>query len=70
MNIKKLKGNPKKLKKLSTEDLMELFHMTNTEIKVLSEKVEQDDLEEYSDKEINSWENFLNEIEDILETRE
>ena len=70
MNIKKLKGNPKKLKKLSTEDLMELFHMTNNEIKILSEKVNQEDLEDFTNDEINSWENFLEQIEDILETRE
>jgi hypothetical protein len=70
MNAKKLKGNPKKLKKLSTEDLMELFHMTNAEIKLLSEKVEQEDLEDFSNNEINSLENFLEQIEDILDTRE
>lgn len=70
MNVKKLKGNPKKLKKLSTEDLMELFHMTNNEIKLLSEKVSQEDLEDFADNGINSLEHFLEEIENILDSRE
>lgn len=65
MNIHKLKQNPKKLKKLKTQELMELFHMTNDELKVLLEKKNGK-----LDNEVSSWEKFIDEISNTLDNRE
>ena len=73
MKLIKLKQNPKKLKKMSTSELMDLFHLANDEIHSLSEQIEgaQDSQAvEKIENEINSWEKFLDEIEFVLDSRE
>lgn len=65
MNIHKLKQNPKKLKKLKTTELTELFQLTNEELKLIVEKKNG-----VLDTEVDSWEKFIDEISDTLDSRD
>jgi hypothetical protein len=67
MNIQKLKQNPKKIKKLKTQELLELFHLTNEELKIIVEN--EVDSPTY-EKDVESWEKFLEEVSDMIDSRE
>lgn len=67
MNIQKLKQNPKKIKKLKMDELLELFKLTTDELKVITEQFEKDEI---SEKDYNSWEQFLEEVSDTIDSRE
>lgn len=67
MNLEKLKSNEKKIKKLSTPELLELFKLVNEKIKVLALELEKDNI---SIKEYKSWEIFLDTISYRIENRD
>jgi len=69
MNIHKLKNNPKKLKKLKTEELLEVFHLSNSELTTIMEKVSPEELKSHSNEDVKSWEKFVDNISETLDTR-
>lgn len=70
MNIHKLKHNPKKLKKLNNNQLMELFQLSNQELKSIMENASKEELENFENQEVNSWESFIEEVSELLDSRE
>lgn len=68
MNIKKLKQNPKKLKKLKTDELLEVFKLTQNELQTIIENMQQEKI--YITEDIISWEKFLDEVSETLDSRE
>ena len=69
MNIHKLKNNPKKLKKLKTDELLELFHLSNSELTTIMETVSPEELKSHSNEDVKSWEKFVDNISETLDTR-
>ncbi len=59
MNLEKLKSNAKKIKKLSTPELLALYKLVDIKIKSLTQEYEKGNI---SIKEYKSWEIFLDEI--------
>ena len=69
MNIKKLKQNPKKLKKMDVSKLLEVFYLSNEEIKRISEQVDKAEQEAFKNDELNSWENFIETVSEIIDQK-
>lgn len=67
MNLEKLKSNTKKIKKLSTPELLELFKLVDIKIKLLAIELEKDNI---TIKEYKSWEIFLDEISFRIDNRD
>lgn len=67
MNLEKLKSNTKKIRKLSTPELLELFKLVDIKIKLLAIELEKDNI---TIKEYKSWEIFLDEISFRIDNRD